>query len=177
MVANKYAQAYFEVACELNSEDLFYKELSEVCEVLKSSNELKNVFLSPLVSKEDKKAILEKLFNENISVSTKNLLKVMIDKNRINVLEEVKSCFKELVNEKNNVAEATCITAIELTDEEIKNLEQSLSKKYNKNVTVINKVDESVIGGVLVRLGNSEIDKTVKSSLSKLKENLFNVIS
>lgn len=177
MVANRYAQAFFEVAEELNSCDSLYNELCEVVKVINECEELKNAFKSPLVSKEDKKVILDKLFNESLSASTKNFLKVMIDKNRMSVLEDVKVYFKSLVNEKNNVIEGTAITAIEMTEEEIKNLEEKLSSKYNKNVTLKNIVDETIIGGVLVRLGNEEIDGTVKSNISRLKENLFQVIS
>ena len=61
--------------------------------------------------------------------------------------------------------------------EEIKELEEKLSEKYNKNVTLENKVDKSILGGVLVRLGNEEIDGTVKTRLDKMKEQLSQVIS
>ena len=64
-----------------------------------------------------------------------------------------------------------------MTDEEVKSLEDKLSKKYNKKVILTNIVDSSIIGGVLVRVGNEEIDGTVKSNLAKLKENLSMVIS
>ena len=60
---------------------------------------------------------------------------------------------------------------------QIKKLEEKLSQKYNKNVTLENKVDKSILGGVLVRLGNEEIDGTVKTRLSKVKEQLSQVIS
>ena len=60
--------------------------------------------------------------------------------------------------------------------EKIKELETELSKKYNKNVTLENKVDKSVLGGVLVRLGNTEIDGTIKTRLDGLKNQLSQVI-
>ena len=63
-----------------------------------------------------------------------------------------------------------------MDDEKIKELETELSKKYNKNVTLENKVDKSIIGGVLVRLGNTEIDGTIKTRLDELKNQLSQVI-
>ena len=61
--------------------------------------------------------------------------------------------------------------------EEIKDLEKNLSIKYNKNVTLNNIVDKTILGGVLVKLGNEEIDGTVKTRLSKMKKQLSQVIS
>ena len=62
-------------------------------------------------------------------------------------------------------------------EEEVKELQTKLSAKYNKTVVLENEVDKSVLGGVLVRLGNEEIDGTVKTRLAKMKEQLSQVIS
>ena len=85
--------------------------------------------------------------------------------------------YKELLNDKHNIIEGTVISAIALTDEKVKELEEKLSKKYNKNVTLENKVDESILGGVLVRLGNTQIDGSVKTRLDNIKDQLSQVIS
>jgi F-type H+-transporting ATPase subunit delta len=95
----------------------------------------------------------------------------------MSAIEEILKSYKSLLNEKNNVVEGVAITAIAMTTNEIKELEAKLSSRYNKNVTLENKVDESVLGGVLVRLGNEEIDGTVKNRLDKMKEQLSQVIS
>jgi len=176
MVANRYAVALFEVCDELNSFDKVYSDLENICNLLKENTDLNGALKSPLVSKEDKKTLVEKIFSE-VEVTTKNFLKVMIDKNRVTILEAVKVNFKNLVNEKLNKVDGTVVTAVAMTDDEIKSLEEKLSNKYNKNVTLKNIVDETVIGGVLVRLGNEEIDGTVKANLAKLKDNLSQVIS
>ena len=76
-----------------------------------------------------------------------------------------------------NILEGTAITAVELSEKEIKDLEKNLSIKYNKNVTLNNIVDETILGGVLVKLGNEEIDGTVRTRLSKMKNQLSQVIS
>ena len=64
-----------------------------------------------------------------------------------------------------------------MDNEKIKELETELSKKYNKNVTLENKVDKNVLGGVLVRLGNTQIDGSVKTRLNNIKDQLTQVIS
>ena len=74
------------------------------------------------------------------------------------------------------IIEGTVISAVPMEEKQIKELEEKLSKKYNKNVTLENKVDKSVLGGVLVRLGNTEIDGTIKTRLNGLKNQLSQVI-
>jgi F-type H+-transporting ATPase subunit delta len=104
-------------------------------------------------------------------------LKILADKDRLALLADIEKDFKVLLNEKNNILEGIVITAVPMKEEEVKELQTKLSAKYNKTVVLENEVDKSVLGGVLVRLGNEEIDGTVKNRLDKMKEQLSQVIS
>lgn len=177
VIAGRYAEALFQVGEESNSTTKLYEELNAVVEALQSSKELDGAFKSPLVGKAEKKQILEKVFGAHISANLNNFLKIMIDKDRMSAINSVKKSYKELLNEKNNVIEGIAITAVAMSQDELKKLEEKLSSKYNKNVTLQNKVDESILGGVLVRLGNEEIDGTIKTRLSNMKNQLSQVIS
>ena len=112
---------------------------------------------------------MQNIFKNQLSNSMNNFLKVVIDKDRMSTIEYIKESYKSLLNDKNNILEGTAITAVELSEKEIKDLEKNLSIKYNKNVTLNNIVDETILGGVLVKLGNEEIDGTVRTRLSKMK--------
>ena len=147
VIADRYAQALFEVGEETQTTSELYQELSELVDI----------------------------FNENKDLY--NFLKLVIDKDRISAIENMKESYKSLLNDKNNILEGTAITAVELSEKEIKDLEKNLSIKYNKNVTLNNIVDETILGGVLVKLGNEEIDGTVRTRLSKMKNQLSQVIS
>lgn len=177
VIAGRYAEALFQVGEESNSTTKLYEELNAVVEALQSSKELDGAFKSPLVGKAEKKQILEKVFGAHVSANLNNFLKIMIDKDRMSAINAVKKSYKELLNEKNNVIEGIAITAVAMSQDELKKLEDKLSSKYNKNVTLQNTVDESILGGVLVRLGNEEIDGTVKTRLSNMKNQLSQVIS
>ena len=120
---------------------------------------------------------MQNIFKNQLSDSMNNFLKVVIDKDRMSTIEYIKESYKSLLNDKNNILEGTAITAVELSEKEIKDLEKNLSIKYNKNVTLNNIVDETILGGVLVKLGNEEIDGTVRTRLSKMKNQLSQVIS
>lgn len=177
IVANRYAEALFQVGEEENSTTKLYEELKGLVDILKSNKDFYNVLKSPLVPKAEKKELVEKIFNGRIENSIKNFLKILIDKDKIEAIEVIEKSYKERLNEKNNIIEGTVISAISMSEKEIKELEAKLSSKYNKNVTLENKVDTSILGGVLVRLGNEEIDGTVKTRLNKMKEQLSQVIS
>lgn len=177
LIAERYAEALFQVGEEDNSTTNLYEELNAVIDILKSNQDFYNVLKSPLVTKGDKKDLVEKVFGNQISDNLNNFLKIIIDKDRVSALEAVQKSCKALLNEKNNIIEGSAITAVPMSQEELKQLEAKLSSKYNKNVTLENKIDKSILGGVLVRLGNEEIDGTVKTRLTKMKDQLSQVIS
>ena len=177
VIANRYAEALFQLSEEENITKKIYSELHDVVDLLKSNKELENVLKSPLISKKEKIELIEKLFSNKINKNLKNFLKILVEKGRINSLKAIELTFKQLLNDKHNIIEGTVISAIPMQDKQIKELEKKLSKKYNKNVTLENEVDESILGGVLVRLGNTQIDGSVKTRLDNIKEQLAQVIS
>lgn len=177
VIADRYAQALFEVGEETQTTSELYQELSELVDILNENKDLYNLLKSPLIGREDKKNVMQNIFKNQLSDSMNNFLKIVIDKDRVSTIEHIKESYKSLLNDKNNILEGTAITAVELSEKEIKDLEKNLSIKYNKNVTLKNIVDKTILGGVLVRLGNEEIDGTVKTRLSKMKKQLSQVIS
>lgn len=177
IIANRYAKALFELSEEENITKEIYNELNNVVNIVKNNKDLDNVLKSPLVAKDEKVKLIEILFNTKINNNLKNFLKILVEKGRISSLKSIQLTFKELLNDRHNIMEGTVISAIALTDEKVKELEEKLSKKYNKNVTLENKVDESILGGVLVRLGNIQIDGSVKTRLDNIKDQLSQVIS
>ena len=177
IVANRYAEALFQIGEEENLTDMMYKELSDVVNLIKVNQDFFSVLKSPVISKKEKISLIDNIYENKININIKNFLKILIEQDRISFILDISDSYKELLNEKNNILEGFVISAIPMKKEEIKELEEKLSKKYNKNVTLENKVDKSILGGVLVRLGNEEIDGTVKTRLDKMKEQLSQVIS
>ena len=177
IVASRYAEALFQVGEETDSTDKLYGELKAVVDIVKENKDFSNILRSPLVSKEEKKDLITKVFEGKLSQNMINFLKILADKDRLALLADIEKDFKVLLNEKNNILEGIVITAVPMKEEEVKELQTKLSAKYNKTVVLENEVDKSVLGGVLVRLGNEEIDGTVKNRLDKMKEQISQVIS
>lgn len=177
VVASRYAEALFQIGEEENSIDLLYSELKAVVDIFDENQEFFNIMKSPVISKKEKIELIDKVFSKGLNSNSINFLKILIEKDRISFIADIAMSYKERLNEKNNVIEGTVITAIPMKQDEMQELAKELSKKYNKKVNLENIVDKSILGGVLVRLGNEEIDGTVKTRLSKVKEQLSQVIS
>ena len=177
VIADRYAQALFEVGEETQTTSELYQELKQLVDILNENKDLYNFLKSPLIGREDKKNVMNNIFEDQLSKNMNNFLKIVIDKDRISVIENIQESYKSLLNDKNNILEGTAITAVSLNEKEIKDLEKNLSTKYNKNVTLTNVVDETILGGVLVKLGNEEIDGTIRTRLSRMKKQLSQVIS
>ena len=176
-VAIRYAQALFELAEEENLTSEIYSEIIDLNEIISSNKNLYDVLRSPFIGREEKKEVVAKLFADKVHKDTKNFLMVLVDKDRTTELASIVQSYKQMMNDKFNIAEGKVYTAIPLSQEQISELEKKLSAKYNKNVQLVNKIDKDILGGVLVRIGNEEIDGTVKSRLDDLSEKLSQVIS
>lgn len=176
-VAIRYAEALFQLAEEENNTLEIYSEISEMSNLIKTNTSLYDVLRSPFISRDEKRNVANEIFAGKVSKNSKNFLMVLIDNNRTTEFESVVLAYKDMLNDKQNVSEGKVITAIPLTNEQISELEEKLSARYNKSIKLVNEISEDIIGGVLVKIGNEEIDGTVKSRLGNLKEVLSQVIS
>ncbi|MBC6004794.1 F-type ATPase subunit delta [uncultured Clostridium sp.] len=177
IIASRYAEALFQVGEESNSTEKLYNELKAVVDIINVNKEFSNILKSPIVSKEEKKTLITNIFGSTLDNEMLNFMKILADKDRLNLLANMEEAFKALLNDKNNILEGVAITAVPMNEGEVNELQAKLSAKYNKTVVLQNEVDKSILGGVLVRLGNEEIDGTVKNRLDKMKEQLSQVIS
>ncbi len=176
-VAIRYAQALFELAEEKNLTSEIYSDIVDLNKVISSNENLYDVLRSPFIVRSEKKNLVTALFEGKVHKDSKNFLMVLVDKDRTTELPSIVQSYKQMMNDKFNIAEGKVYTAVALSQEQISELEKNLSAKYNKNVQLVNKIDKDLLGGVLVRIGNEEIDGTVKSRLEDLGDKLSQVIS
>ena len=176
-VARRYAEALFELAEENDILSDMYTEIFDLKNIIKENNGLYDVLRSPFVKSDEKKQVIDAIFGGQVSEYGLNFLKVLVDNQRITELEGIVAAYRGLFNDKNGIAEGTVTTVVALESEKILELEQKLSAIYNKKVKLENIIDKDILGGVLVRIGNEEIDGSVKSRLNDLKNSLSNLIS
>ncbi|PKM82208.1 MAG: F0F1 ATP synthase subunit delta [Firmicutes bacterium HGW-Firmicutes-14] len=172
-VARRYAQAFFGIAQDRSMVDKLETELKTVVETIDGNEELRRVMDHQLVSPVEKKAIVNKIFSEEISEITVNFLDIVIDKYRATYIPAIYEEFVSYANENRNMADARVKTAAELTEADLEALKDKLNAVTGKNVRLQPEVDPSLIGGVMVRIGDKVIDGSLLGRLEKLKENLL----
>ena len=172
-VARRYAQAFFAIARETEQVDQLENELKVVVDAISANDDLKKVMDHQLVSPEEKKNIINQVFSQEISEITVNFLDVVIEKYRGSYIPAIYDEFVSYANELRNMADAEVAAAVALSDADLKELTDKLSAATGKTIRLQSKVDPSLIGGVMVGIGDMIVDGTVSGRLAKLKDNLL----
>lgn len=175
LIGKRYAEALYEVALELDKLEQFKNEIKAISQVLQSEPKLKTILGHPKLSKDEKKDIINSIFKGRVSQEVINLCYIVIDKGREAYLTDISKEYIKLSNEKQGIVEAKAITAVPMKDEEMKKLENQLSKKLAKKVLLSNEIDSTIIGGVLVKIGDKVIDASIKGRFEELYKDLNNV--
>ncbi|MCR4601553.1 MAG: ATP synthase F1 subunit delta [Clostridia bacterium] len=153
-----YAKVLFDM--DINADEI--KEMRELLE----SGELSTALDSPLVSKVEKRKVIDKLFPQ----STRNFVKVMSDNGDIGISADMFEEFDAMKRAKEGTIVATLTYVTKPDDAQIEQLKKKIAKDYNKNNVVLQLVeDPSLIGGFVLRVGESVLDQSVKTSMAKLK--------
>ena len=172
-VAVKYAQAIYELAAEHDTLDKVEQELGLVENTIASHDDLATLIYHPRVSAVAKKETLTKLFGVDVADFVHKFLLLLVDKRRETALPAIIREYKNLANETRNIAEAEVTTAVELSETERQALSVKLSKVTGKNIVLKTRLDERILGGVIVKIGDKLIDGSVVRQLQMLKTALL----
>jgi F-type H+-transporting ATPase subunit delta len=172
-VARRYAAALMNQALASGSLDTVATELNVVAKTLQDSPLLAAFLANPLVVRERKQAIVGQLFEKEVGKATMGFLSLLVDKRRIDSFDEVKTEFDRLIRAHKNIALASATSAVPLTPAQLKDLEKALEARTGKDIELTTSVDPSLMGGILVRIGDTVLDGTVKGKLERLREQLL----
>lgn len=172
-VARRYAAALFEQAEKSGTLTGAAEEMALAAETVAQNGALRALLGQPLVTEERKKLALRNAFGDRVSPAVLAFLDLLVDKRRINLLPEVQREFARRVLEYRKIARAQAVTAVPLTPEQTTALERSLEARTGKDILLETDVDPAVMGGVLVRIGDTVLDGTVRGNLERLREQLL----
>lgn len=170
----RYALALYEIAEAKGEVDQYKNDLKDIVELMKSDAGFLQIINHPHISTARKKETFEELFKNKIDTELLSFLFLLIDKGRINTLDEKLNEFEKIQLERNNEVIAKIKTVIPLDDEDRKNLIENLNKKYNKKIILKEEIDKSIIGGVFVMVGDEVIDGTIKLKLEEMRKIMLN---
>lgn len=170
-LAKRYARALFQIAREENSVEEIYGELSGFSAILKENKDLMDFFVNPIFDQADKKAVLNELLTKiDVSTITANFLRLLIDKRRINILLEVEECYRADLDELLNRIRVKVRSAFPLSGDAKQRLLSRLSEMTGKNVEMAVEDDRSLLGGIIVAVGDTLYDGSVKTQLANIRE-------
>jgi len=171
-VAGRYSAALYEIALEKNVVDQTEEELKAVRAILNENIGLQKVLYHPQIIASEKKALLDKLFKGKVSDLTLNFLALLVDRRRETFFGDIVDEFVAQANAGRNIVTAHVTTVVKLNDEEKGAVDRLLAGLTGKKVRVTYDVDPSLIGGVLVRIGDKVIDGTIKARLAAMGDRL-----
>lgn len=171
--AIRYAKATLDFAIEKKVADAVEKDMREIAAVIAENGELQNLLESPVVKGEAKKNSLQEIFKGSQEI-TKGLISTLTDNKRIALLQEVALKYIILHEQLKGEDIAYVTTAVPLTGELEKKILAEVAKMTKNEVTIENKVDESIVGGFVLRVGDLQYDASVTNKLNGLKREFTN---
>ena len=173
--ANRYAKGLMQYALEANQTDLVYAEMNEIVKIIKASDDLRVFLNSPIIDAKTKEATLTQVFNSFSKVS-QTFISLVVRQGRENILSKIAEQFITIYDMMNNIVTAEITSAVELDqptiDKIVAKAKQGLEP--NAQVKVVSKIDASLIGGFVLKVGNTQIDSSIKTKLTSLKKEFLN---
>ncbi len=173
LVAKVYGDALFAAAVEAGRMDEMYEEICELRKILGDNEDLQKLLDNPKIIREEKESIIENVFRGRISNEIVELMKLMIAKGRYSQIESVFDYVIGLVKEEKKIGIAYVTSALPLTGTQKANIIKRLldTTKY-KEFEMNYSVDKSLIGGVVIRIGDRVVDSSIKTKLYELSKDL-----
>lgn len=169
ILAKRYAKALFDYCVEHKEVEKVEKEIHLLQQMLGAESGLQKYLSSDLVKADDKGAILSLIRTEGkISDVTMSFIAVVLENHRLDHLTEFCAAFADMVSAHNGILEAQVISVYPLEKDQMTDLKKCLDKNYNANVRIQQKIDPSIIGGLIVRVGSSMFDDSLKSKINNL---------
>ena len=171
-VAKRYARALFELAIEHNNLENVFSQVKSFSNTLKKDKRLRNYFLSPKIEKNQKVQALETLLQNKVDKIVFHFLLLLIKKNRMEYFDQIVFFLDRFNDKKNNRLNAQITSVISLEKEQLNEISGMISKSFDAQVVLENKVNPEILGGLIVQVEGKIIDDSILYQLQSLRQNL-----
>ncbi len=169
-IAKRYARAFFEIAEEEKMLEKYYDELRQFSSVVSQNQSLKEFLANPIFEQDNKKQVLEQIISRmKLSPMTVNFLKLLIDKRRMDVLADIESCYRQMMDEALKKLRVTVKTAFPLSADMLNYVTSALERMTGKQVDVTVETDQNLLGGIVIGVGDTLYDGSIKSQLNNMR--------
>lgn len=173
LISKTYGEALFELAMEQEKVDQFLEEVTGLLEILSQNPEFDKLMNHPKIGKDEKVGVMETVFDGKVSKELVGFLILILQKERYKELKAILQYFVQKVKEAKGICPAFVTTPMELSEVQKKQIEERLLQTTSYNsMEMTYTVDKSLIGGMVIRIGDRVVDSSVKTKLEELTKQL-----
>ena len=170
-IAQVYSRALFEVAKENGKLDVVREQLGQFADALDQNRDLAVFFFSPYFSTEEKKDGLRRTV-EGADPTVLNFLETLLERHRMPAIYRIRAEYVRLWDEENKLLPVEVTSAVDLDEATVKNLGERIGQQTGQRVELTSKVDPSILGGIVLRVGNQILDASIKHRLDQLRKHV-----
>ena len=172
--AERYSLALYELSTEVNVTSQIEEQSLSVLKLLEQSQDFSNLIKDPTTSQDDLLKVVNTISeNYKFDQLLKNFLSFLIQKRRFFFVERILKSFIEICSEKRGELKAELRSAKQLSNEEIKQITEELTKNFSSKIKLNYKHDESLIGGLVVQVGSTMVDTSIKNKLQQIENRMI----
>ena len=169
-IAKRYARAFFGIAGEDGLYEKYYNELALFSSVIKENKDLKELLINPVFGQDEKRAVVDSLLNKiSTSTVTANFLRLLVDKRRIGILPDIENCYRKLMDDALRKIRVDVKTAFPLSAELSDKLQKRMEDLTGRKVEMAVSEDASLLGGIVVGVGDTLYDGSIKTQLHNIR--------
>jgi ATP synthase F1 delta subunit len=169
--ARVYAEALFDVARERGKLDALREELAQFVDALDSNRDLQVFFFSPYFSSAEKTDGLKRAL-DGADPEFTNFIELLIEKQRMPEIFRIRRQFEQLWKQENRRIDVTVTSAVELDAAVVSKIGEEIERQTGQEVELASKVDEEILGGIVLQVGNMVLDASIRSRLEKLRKSV-----
>jgi F-type H+-transporting ATPase subunit delta len=170
-IASVYSRALFEVAQEQGTLGVVREQLGQFADAVADDRELQVFFFSPYFSTEEKKDGLTKAI-EGADDGFLNFLELLVEKHRMPAIFRIRRAYEQLWEHENKLLPVEITSAVELDDEIARRIGDQIGEQTGQKVELTKTVDPEILGGLVLRVGNSILDASIRNRLDNLRKNV-----
>jgi F-type H+-transporting ATPase subunit delta len=172
-LSKRYAQALVEIGQEKDALDKYGQDLEAMNELMATSKDFRELLINPVFPKDNKKAVAGSILDKlSVDTMVRNFVYLLIDRKRIDQLPGIEAAYHGLVDDIRGITRAQVTSAQPLSEAELGQVTEALSKISGKQVIVTTEVEPTYIGGLAAKVGDMVFDGTIRTQLNQLKESL-----
>ncbi len=175
-LARVYARSLFEVALEQGKLDVLREQLGQLADALNDNRQLAVFFFSPYFSTTEKQEALRGVL-DGADPSFLNFLSLLIENHRMPVIFRVRQQYERLWEEENRMLPVEITSAVALDEKTTEELGRTIGERAGRRVTLSSRVDPDILGGIILRVGNSILDASIRNRLEQLRRHVAQAAS